>query len=185
MIMRLDAVEDDRQRFDQRCSGVITQDVGTAKIGLPVLEDRPQIKVDDVVLLDVADGRVIGRKRQRIGAGARDALVPMFLDAELLQRDGINFLFDVPLGSACPDKSTPFDLVKQRRCSLLGGNQRRAPIRLSCLFLFQTGSSAIKVAMQYAREFDLVVQLTGRRRFCKHVVDASTDIEASYTFLVS
>lgn len=147
MIMRLDPVEDDRQRFDQRCSGVITQNVGAAKIGFPVLEHRPQIEIDDVVPLDVANRRVIGRKRQRIGAGARDALVPMFLDAELLQRNGVNFLFDVSLGSARPDKSAPFDLVKQRRCALLGGNQSRAAIRRGFFFLFQTGSSAIKVAM--------------------------------------
>jgi hypothetical protein len=45
-------------------------------------------------------------------------------DAELLQRDRVNILFDFPLGSACADKSASFDFVKQSLCSFLGGDQR-------------------------------------------------------------
>jgi hypothetical protein len=122
--MRLDPVEDNRQRVDQRCSGVIAQDIGAAEISFPVLEDRPQIDIDNIVALDVANGRVVGRKRQRIWAGPHDALVPMFLDAELLQRDRVNVLLYFSLGSDGPDKSASFDLVKESFCPFLGGGQR-------------------------------------------------------------
>jgi hypothetical protein len=52
----------------------------------------------------------------------------MFLDAELLERDRVNILFDLPLGSACPDKSASFDFVKEGLCSFLGDDQRRTAI---------------------------------------------------------
>ena len=48
----------------------------------------------------------------------------MLLDAELLQRDRVYFLFDFPLGSAGLDKPAPLDFIKQSLCSLFGIDKR-------------------------------------------------------------
>jgi hypothetical protein len=126
--MSLDSIENGRKRLDQRRSGMTAKDIGPAEVGFPILKHGPEIDIDDVVALDVANGRVVGCDRQRIRPGPHDALVPVLLHAKLLQGDRVDFLFNFPLGSARPDKFTPLDLVKQGLCPPFGGFQRRPAI---------------------------------------------------------
>ena len=70
--------------------------------------------------------------------GPHDALVPVFLDAELIQGDLVDFLLDLAFGPAGPDQVAPFDLVKQRLRTFLSLDQRHAPLRRRCLSLLHT-----------------------------------------------
>src|ERR1700752_1442629 len=111
---------------------MIAQDVGPAEIGFPVFKDRSQINIDDIIGLNAADRRVVGSNRQSIGAGPYDTLVPVLLDAELLQSDRIDFLLDLSLRAARPDQLSLFYLVKQLLPPSLRLNQRDAPFCNYC-----------------------------------------------------
>src|SRR5262249_28072530 len=65
--MSLHPIENDRQVGDQYPSGMPAEYIGTANVCLPVFEDRAEIDVDDVVVLDRANGWIIRRNRQCVG----------------------------------------------------------------------------------------------------------------------
>ncbi len=50
MIMGLNPIKDDWKCFNQRPSGVVAQHIGTTEVSFPILEDRSQIHIDDVVV---------------------------------------------------------------------------------------------------------------------------------------
>jgi hypothetical protein len=54
MIMGLNPFKDHWKRFNQRTPRMVAQNIGPTEVSFPILKDRSQVHVDDVVGLDVA-----------------------------------------------------------------------------------------------------------------------------------
>ena len=111
---------------------MLSQDVCSPQIGLPILKDRPEIHVNDIIRLNDAGRGIIGGNRERVGARSYDAFVPMFLNAEFLQRDGINLLLYLALVTAGSKESSLFNFLEQLFSPFLGGNEGCPPALFRC-----------------------------------------------------
>src|ERR1700761_9690329 len=98
------------------------EDIGSPEIGFPILEDGSEIDIDDIVGLDRTVRRVVGGNGQRVGTRSHDALMPMLLDAEIVERDGVDLLLDLALVAAGSKQASPLDFIEQFFGALLRGN---------------------------------------------------------------
>ena len=106
--------EHDRQRVPQpQLDRVVAEHVGPAEVGLPLLEDGPEVQEHDVVRGDLAVRRVVLVRLQGVRPGPHDPLVPVPADPE-------------HLGGQVPDRVARLDLVDAGRddaARLDGGEQ--------------------------------------------------------------
>ena len=110
--------EHDRQRVPQpQLDRVVAEYVGPAEVGLPVLEDGPEVQEHDVVRGDRPVRRVVLVRLQGVRTGAHDPLVPVPADPE-------------HLGGQVPDRVARLDLAHAGRddaARLDGGEQFGRP----------------------------------------------------------
>ena len=117
---RVAGLEDDRQRGTQpMLDRVVAEDEGPAEVGLPALEDRPEIAEGDVVLADDPVRRVLPVGLQRVRARADDPLVPVPADPEHVRRQVADRVAGGRFAHPRRDQAALFDGTEQvRRLSL-------------------------------------------------------------------
>lgn len=106
--------EDHRQVVAQSVlDRVVAEDEGPAEVGLVLLEDRPEVGEDDVVLADHPVRRVLPVRLESVGAGADDPLVPVPGGAEEFVGQVTDPVTDRPLPLPWCDQSALLDLREE------------------------------------------------------------------------
>jgi hypothetical protein len=96
-----------------RADRVVADDVGPAEVGLPLLEDRPEVAEHDVVGRDHPVWRVLTIGLQGVRASANDPLVPVPFHPEQVTGEVTDRVASCTLANPGPDKCTLVNLLEQ------------------------------------------------------------------------
>jgi hypothetical protein len=103
---------------------VRAQDVGAAEVSLPGAEQRPKIKVHDIIGADAPIGRRIVVGENRVLAAADDAFVPMASHAEAPSGERADFIAEFAFKHSGPYELALDYLGKELLGLVLCGDQR-------------------------------------------------------------